>query len=705
LVPFNIQLKNPTLLFYSDSPKKSFNLKHFPSEKENEHDPTTPKPAKGRSPLITSTPKGSPFQKNFMAPTISASSKAVGSSFQRKRVLGERNEMVHSFHTSALTEDISGPAVRFQHASTQVEENTNCSSFISSPQIKETVSLSALSPAISLSPSTGPATTQSDPLEHAPLPPYDPKVNYLSPRPQFLHYKPKPRDNLFGNELDFFGSSSDSTGPEDSSSSECSDDIISVQTEEEDNLLKEATIPEVECPKIELQPSRVTTIGAKLKIRHVLLVLSISCICLLLLASYSNPNVPSARVSASHTRLLEVSNKINGWLSEYFSYTFAREGYFPREISTFPLANLTCVVDDNRSFNEAAGKYPSSSWEIKMGMVSEEKETQASFDMVHGENEVSEEQIQHETRKLEKEGEVEDKEEDIEVGSASEHQEMAASSIISETKEDPTQPDMFEKSEPEKPKILEHKLVENQEVEDLETIMSENLKTGKLEKEGEVEDKEEEEDIEVGSASEHQEMVASSIISETKEDPTQPDMFEKSEPEKPKISEHELVENQEVKDLETIMSETLKPESIEPKSGNMSDGELLINILKKTAQGMVAIAVLLSLATAVAASAYAKRKQNQVPVSNSIRGDKAPGLVQSSSESHVPNMISLQKKSTLDIEEFSSSSFKVGTDAGIFTNMTRERQARRESEASSGSYGSYMSFEKISSKKVSISKY
>jgi hypothetical protein len=129
-VPVNIQLKDPTLLFSSDSPKKNFNLKHFPLEKENEQDPAVPKPVKGRSPVMTSTPKGPPFLKNFMAPTLLVSFKAVGPSCQRKRVLGERNETVNSLHTSVLTKEISEPAVRFQLASTQVEENTNCSSLI-----------------------------------------------------------------------------------------------------------------------------------------------------------------------------------------------------------------------------------------------------------------------------------------------------------------------------------------------------------------------------------------------------------------------------------------------------------------------------------------------------------------------------------------------------------------------------------------------
>ncbi|MCI93272.1 hypothetical protein A2U01_0114570, partial [Trifolium medium] len=51
------------------------------------------------------------------------------------------------------------------------------------------------------------------------MPPYDPKTNYLSPRPQFLHYKPKPRMDLEDSFI-MSGSFSDTEVTEDTQSDE-----------------------------------------------------------------------------------------------------------------------------------------------------------------------------------------------------------------------------------------------------------------------------------------------------------------------------------------------------------------------------------------------------------------------------------------------------------------------------------------------------
>lgn len=588
------------LLFSSDFCKKNFELKNFSVEKENEQDPTAPKPIKGRSPVMTSSPKGPPFQKNFMAPTISASSKAVGSSCQRKRVLGERNDMVRSSYTSPQTETIAGTAVRFPLPSTQVGETTGCTDKLSfaSPQIKEIPSLSERSPAKGGSPWVRPETvTQPNPLQSDPFPPYDPKVNYLSPRPQFLRYKPKPQADLRGNELDSLEMNSDPRSLEESFSSECSDDSISAQTEEEDNLSEEATLPQ-----IELQPSRVTNkLRANLKIGHLLLVLLIGVILLPLSDSPMTASNSDPEFAGYHTRLLELSSMVNGWLPDCFSYLFAREASFSREINTFVLANLTCMVDDKES---------STSEEYKMETVSEEKETKAVFEMVQRENEVLEVQTRYEIGNIEEE----EKEIEADAGSILEQQHMATSSTISNKKEDPQL--QLEKSEPEKPKNTEPELVENQQVKDPEPIMTE-------------------------------------------------------------IPESELSES------EPIMTENPEPKLSEIESDNLFDEEL-IKISKRAAQGMAA-ALLLSLVTAVAATAFAKKKQNQILDFGLTRGDKIPSMVQNS---------------TLD--EISSSSIEVGKDGANYTSTPRQRQARRESDASSCSYGSYVSFEKVSSKKVSI---
>jgi hypothetical protein len=50
----------------------------------------------------------------------------------RSCVIRSVSTQVNSFKTSAPTDEISGPVVRFQHVSIQVDKNTNCSSSISS---------------------------------------------------------------------------------------------------------------------------------------------------------------------------------------------------------------------------------------------------------------------------------------------------------------------------------------------------------------------------------------------------------------------------------------------------------------------------------------------------------------------------------------------------------------------------------------------
>ena len=78
-----------------------------------------------------------------------------------------------------------------------------------------------LDPTFKLSPTPPPASSTATilaPLDADPLmPPYDPKTNYLSPRPQFLHYKPKPRMELC-NESIISGSFSDTEVTQDTQS-------------------------------------------------------------------------------------------------------------------------------------------------------------------------------------------------------------------------------------------------------------------------------------------------------------------------------------------------------------------------------------------------------------------------------------------------------------------------------------------------------
>ncbi|XP_052199293.1 uncharacterized protein LOC127806197 [Diospyros lotus] len=212
-------------------------------EKENEYDQNL-KPEKVRSPAVA---KGT---KNFMTPTISAASKINAS--PRKKVLAERNEQVRtsvsfseggkspfgSMNLSDVTEDTDPKSKMGSNQnkaedsnesvitnSDDVEEVLEATPVVSKasknyPIINSEVALdsqNALEPLSDIKPncsseaascknkpsgaliSTVIAALDADPS----LPPYDPKTNYLSPRPQFLHYKPNPRiEAYFHKEMD-----------------------------------------------------------------------------------------------------------------------------------------------------------------------------------------------------------------------------------------------------------------------------------------------------------------------------------------------------------------------------------------------------------------------------------------------------------------------------------------------------------------------
>ncbi|XP_058753861.1 uncharacterized protein LOC131636762 [Vicia villosa] len=127
-----------------------------------------------------------------------------------------------------------------------------------------------LDPTFKLSPpaATPPVSythTVVDPLDADPsLPPYDHKTNYLSPRPQFLHYRPKPKMEL---EDRFIMSSSfsDSEVTEDTQSEESlkeSEDVSSDETvKQEEELISEPSpvrtlLPEETVEAKELPKSR-----------------------------------------------------------------------------------------------------------------------------------------------------------------------------------------------------------------------------------------------------------------------------------------------------------------------------------------------------------------------------------------------------------------------------------------------------------------
>ncbi|XP_014508682.1 uncharacterized protein LOC106768198 [Vigna radiata var. radiata] len=251
--------------------------------KENGKDQSL-KPVKVRSPAVCS--KGS---KNFMSPTISASCKINES--PRKRVLTERNEVVpgpldpkshvrkvtfsdpleEGPRSSLTSEDLSGDSETLMSkndadSSFETVNNLNVNNLLvpeddihTEPSFENEPDFVNLDPTFKLSPTATPPVslkaTVVSPLGADPLiPPYDPKTNYLSPRPQFLHYKPKSRIEIFRErELE------DSSISGSFSDSEITEDTQSEGSQKESDVSSDEIVKEEECGQIsESSPAKET---------------------------------------------------------------------------------------------------------------------------------------------------------------------------------------------------------------------------------------------------------------------------------------------------------------------------------------------------------------------------------------------------------------------------------------------------------------
>ncbi|KAH6789894.1 hypothetical protein C2S51_004900 [Perilla frutescens var. frutescens] len=191
-------------------------------EKENDEKDNVLKASKMQTPT-----KGC---KNFMAPTISAASKFTPS--PRKKVLVERNDAVRtsislsdgkamffsamanaaenleaktetSLNSSNLADSQSKKAVIDSHPASRPRKKVTFSSsdtHIDSQHSNESVITDSDSLRPESSSMNKVVSSSITPLDADPsLPPYDPKTNYLSPRPQFIRYKPNPRVEMLLN--------------------------------------------------------------------------------------------------------------------------------------------------------------------------------------------------------------------------------------------------------------------------------------------------------------------------------------------------------------------------------------------------------------------------------------------------------------------------------------------------------------------------
>ncbi|KAF0909988.1 hypothetical protein E2562_001238 [Oryza meyeriana var. granulata] len=184
--------------------------------------------------------------KNFMAPTISAASKAS----PRKKVLGERNEQqLHPVASSSPVKPMGAPpaseagaprrlrlsfdgAPDAPPASTPVAATGCRHSFGGEePRVENPMCKNHHHAA-----SDDAASAEAESYPAAAAAAYDPKTNYLSPRPRFLHYKPNPRIDLYRQ------GSSGVRRLEDGFASESSDETVTTTTtttDEEVELVEE----------------------------------------------------------------------------------------------------------------------------------------------------------------------------------------------------------------------------------------------------------------------------------------------------------------------------------------------------------------------------------------------------------------------------------------------------------------------------------
>ncbi|KAJ4823016.1 hypothetical protein Tsubulata_009221 [Turnera subulata] len=213
----------------SDYPRRhSFSRENMVVSLREHEDKENGKEASWKQAKVRS-PASSKGTKNFMSPTISAASKVNAS--PRKRILSERNEPARtsisfSDGKSPLMEDLDSKPQKVLNQKKEVSFDStvtyfgeeghgdidsgvpsstedDCVNFESKPADLTIDGDSVnLDPSFKISP-RDPGTWTSPalaPLDADPsVPPYDPKTNYLSPRPQFLHYRPNPRVELYLN--------------------------------------------------------------------------------------------------------------------------------------------------------------------------------------------------------------------------------------------------------------------------------------------------------------------------------------------------------------------------------------------------------------------------------------------------------------------------------------------------------------------------
>ncbi|WCJ18073.1 hypothetical protein M5689_000449 [Euphorbia peplus] len=228
---------------------------------------------------------------------------------------------------------------------------------------------SLLSPAL--------APLDADPL----MPPYDPKTNYLSPRPRFLHYKPNPRVELYlkqrdGKQLEESFASESSSDTEVADQETVSDESsLDSHTESEDAADVKVIAEEEEEELLVSEPNPIATFegvveARKVSKRHFLTRPKFTALLFVLAlaglwASVSNspimdplvlnnlnfPNlyVPPEISQFTRENLEGLSQKVRQWLYDSLSYVHNLVANFSewRKPIRLQFANLTILLEES----------------------------------------------------------------------------------------------------------------------------------------------------------------------------------------------------------------------------------------------------------------------------------------------------------------------------------------------------------------------
>ncbi|XP_050210901.1 uncharacterized protein LOC126661145 [Mercurialis annua] len=393
-------IANPRSGFNPNTPANSpsdFSLRNsvgreFSEDKENGKDQKT-KQEKVRSPAAL---KGA---KHFMSPTISAASKINPS--PRKKILMDRNEpiirssMSFSDGKSPLNEDLGikpekglnqkkevkfDPTVTYLEDLKSDDDDVDSSSKDDSDSLSESVVTMGsdcvnLDPSFNISPRTSCSLPIPDLDADPSMPPYDPKTNYLSPRPQYLYYKPNPRIELYlnkerdGKQLDEIFASESSSDAEvteeetQSVDSQKESDSSSSDIEaKEDDLEEEIFVCRSDSTAVTAKRSFKPSLFTRTKLTALLFVLGVACLwasvtnspvmepsVLNNLSFSSNLYVPPEISEFTRNNLESLTQKLRQWLYDslfYLQNLITTSFMEQRKSSPLQFANLSILIED-----------------------------------------------------------------------------------------------------------------------------------------------------------------------------------------------------------------------------------------------------------------------------------------------------------------------------------------------------------------------